>query len=103
MCFASAVGDHFTKEWTRGVGIPTDWDAIRRINEGLLPIEKSGVSVVEFERLKQQVKDMTALLKVAVDYDQRTGQPNCEVEQKIEMLRMVASAFKIDLDAILNG
>lgn len=114
MCVVSMVGDHFGHEWKK-FNDPKDGSLewIRKLNElpgtnpdpsyfqphlGIAP----PVTLQEYERLKTQVESMKSLLRLAVDYDKRTGQPGCEIEEKIALLRRVAEAFKIDLDDLLK-
>ena len=54
------------------------------------------VSRAEFETLKRQVEEMTALLKKAREYDDRTGQPDCETDEKVDLLRKVAKLVGIN-------
>ena len=106
MCVVSAVGDHYSPGWKR-FDNPMDLDSIRRINDGVDPSYwqghlKPSFTQEEFNNLKQQVRDLKALLKIAVDYDRRNNEPNCEIEEKIATLRSVAGAFGIDIDEILK-
>lgn len=113
MCVVSAVGDHYGHEWKK-FGDPAnptlDW--LKRLRDPMSPdpnywqphlgnIEPP-ITKEEHSALVQQVKDMKALLKIAVDYDRRNNEPGCEIEEKIELLRSVASAFGIDIDEILK-
>lgn len=61
-----------------------------------------GVSRQEFDELKRDVLEMKALLKRAKEYDERNGEPGCEMEAKMALLRKVAAAVGIDLDDILK-
>jgi hypothetical protein len=40
----------------------------------------------EFDELKREVADMKELLKRAKEYDERTGQPDCEIDEKMMAL-----------------
>lgn len=87
MCVVSMIGDHYTDKW-RG----REWQTI---------IERP-VSAAEVEQLRQEVEEMKKLLKKAVEYDKRTGQPDCPNEDKLAMLKEVARAMNIDLDEVFK-
>ena len=90
MCVVSMIGDHFNDKfkqpyyqqiWTTS-GHPTQ---------------------EEFDELKNQVEEMKALLKKAKIYDEENNEPNCEMEDKMALLRKVAEAVGVDLDDVLNN
>lgn len=84
MCVVSMIGDHYSKKWES------------------IPISEFQVSRGEFESLKKEVQEMKELLKKAIRYDEEHNQPECEIEEKIELLRKVASLVGIDLDDVLK-
>lgn len=101
MCVVSMIGDHYDEKWRK---IPTEWvDYIQTLppNPQYI-VQHAPITMEEYNKLKCEVEDMKALLRLAVEYDKRTGQPGCEVEDKIARLRHVAEAFKIDIDEILK-
>lgn len=97
------VGDHYRDKWTNPESpfypftyppfIPTQPpepfpDTIKR---------------EEFEALKKEVEEMKKLLERAVEYDKRTNQPHCEMEDKVAILKKVAEAFGVDLKGLLEN
>lgn len=54
----------------------------------------------EFERLKAEVAELKELLKAAKRYDERTGQPDCEMEDKIALLKRLAELVGVDLSEV---
>lgn len=46
---------------------------------------------------------MKALLKRAKAYDEKNGEPNCEMDEKMAILRKVADMVGIKLDDILGS
>ena len=44
---------------------------------------------------------MIELLKKAKEYDTRTGQPDCEMEDKVAFLRQLAKYLNVDLEGTL--
>lgn len=87
MCTVSMVGDHYSETFPQRY----EWMKVTPIE---LPTE---VSREEFERLKADVEDMKSLLERAKEYDERTGQPNCEMEEKMRLLREIAKAVGVEL------
>lgn len=64
---------------------------------------QSEVSRAEFDELKRQVMEMKELLKRAKAYDERNGEPDCEmVDEKMDLLRRVAKLVGIDLDDVIG-
>jgi hypothetical protein len=57
----------------------------------------------EFDALKREVQEMHELLKVAKRLDDLTDQPDCEQEDKVALLRKIATAVGIDLDDVLGA
>lgn len=46
---------------------------------------------------------MKALLKRAKEYDERTGQADCEHDDKMDILRRVGKLVGIDLDDVIGA
>lgn len=89
MCVVSMVGDHFNDKWQE----PYYQKIFTNIPD---------VSRAEFDALKREVEEMKALLKRAKEYDEKNNEPNCEIEEKMAMLRKFADAVGIDLDDVLK-
>jgi tRNA U34 2-thiouridine synthase MnmA/TrmU len=60
------------------------------------------VSREEFEALKKEVLEMKALLIKAKEYDERNNEPNCEMEDKVKLLKQVADMVGVDLKEIFG-
>jgi pyrroloquinoline quinone (PQQ) biosynthesis protein C len=93
MCMVSNVGDQYHEYFK-----PKPW------YPNPIPYFKNNpeVTQAEFEALKKEVIEMRELLKRAKAFDERTGQLDCEMDSKIEILRRVAEAVGISLDDILK-
>lgn len=83
------IGDHFNDKWKQ----PPYQQIFTNIPD---------VSRAEFESLKKEVEEMKALLKRAKEYDEKNNEPNCEIEEKMAMLRKFADAVGIDLDDVIK-
>jgi len=108
MCVVSMVGDHYSEKW-RWVE-PHIQPTITNIPPGNNPFVSkpdtfrwpTGVSNEEFQELKKEVLEMKELLKKAIRYDEIHNQPECEVEEKIELLKKVAELVGVDLKDIFK-
>jgi hypothetical protein len=57
----------------------------------------------QFDALRKEVEALKKLLKAAKIYDEETGQPDCETEEKIGTLKKIAKLLGVDLnDALPN-
>ncbi len=92
MCMVSVIGDLYKDKFTKPPYAP-DYD---------FTAYTQAVTRVEFEALRKEVSDMKKLLEMAKDYDQKHGEPDCEIEEKMKLLRSVAKAVGINLDDALN-
>lgn len=98
MCVVSMVSDHYKDKWSdpnSGMYSYTGISSAAAYNSLF-------VSRLEFEELKKEVLEMKELLKKAKEYDDRTNQPNCEIEEKMELLKKIAKVFNVDLDDVLG-
>ena len=89
MCTVSMIGDHFNDKWKQ--------QPYQQLFTNIPEITKA-----EFEALKKEVEEMKALLKRAKIYDEQNNEPNCEMDEKMAMLRKFANAVGINLDDVLK-
>ena len=58
----------------------------------------------EFDALKREVEDLKKLLVKAKKYDEETNQKDCEMADKVELIKRVARLVGVDLsDLSLEG
>lgn len=94
MCVVSMIGDHYRD------ALP---DKHPFIWEGTFPVPTlPAVSREEFEALRRDVLEMKELLKKAKAYDERNNEPDCEIDEKMAVLRQVAKLVGVDLDDVLG-
>ncbi len=67
-----------------------------------IPVPVPGVSREEFDRLKREVEELVKLLAAAKEFDAATGQPDCEVDEKVAMIRKIADFVGVDLGDVLD-
>ncbi len=91
MCVYSAFGDFYSEEWKKKLINPNT-------NTPIDPVYYvSYITRQEFDELKKQVEDMKKVLDIAAKYDKDTGQPECETEDKVALLKKLAKALGVDL------
>ena len=95
MCAVSVIGDHYIDKW--GLGKPNTSEPLIWPNF----IERDTPTKQEFEDLEKEVLDMKQLIKKAKKYDKESGQPDCEIEDKMDFFRKVAKLVGVDLDEVL--
>ena len=67
-------------------------------------IEKSkGPTRAEFDALKAELESLKKLLAAAKKYDEETGQPECETEEKVALLKKLAQLVGVDLSSVFEG
>lgn len=97
MCVVSMIGDHYSqKTW------PYWADPNFTRHEPNQYVATIGPTKAEFDQLKKEVEEMKELLKKAVDYDRRTGQPDCQNDEKIVLLRKIAEIVGVDLNEVFK-
>jgi hypothetical protein len=106
MCTVSFVGDY------AGTNIPPKYPTIFP-QPNIFPANPPYIQPVcwppvdmvpryEFEALKREVEALKELLKAAQKYDEATGQPHCEHEEKVAFLKKMAEYVGIDLSEVLK-
>jgi phytoene/squalene synthetase len=98
MCVVSALGD----EW--GKGFPDRWPNVPSTsNPNVTYTFPTAISREEFDALKAEVEHLKELLKAAKIFDEATGQPDCEMDEKIELIRRVAELVGVDMDEVFGS
>ncbi len=92
MCTVSNIGTDFKDYWH-------DQYAPR---VGTTVFDFNQISREEFDRLKKEVAELKKALIKAKLYDAETGQPDCEMEDKVELLKKIAEAVGVDLSEIFD-
>lgn len=95
MCVVSMVGDFYHEKWNPLL-IPNPNVSIdTKFFQTILPVSRE-----EFDSLKKEVLEMKELLRRAKIYDEKNGEPNCEVEAKLVTLKKIAELVGISLDDV---
>lgn len=104
MCTVSYVGDHGSRTipdnnpWIRPIIEPQPFGPAPRIENWFV-----GVSQVDFDKLKAEVEGLKKLLLLAKHVDEVTGQPDCEIEEKVALLKRVAEIVGVSLEDVFGA
>lgn len=89
MCVVSYVGDYWREKT-----VPNKWPEWEEIV--LHPTR------TEFDELKKDVEELKELLKQAKLYDEAVGEPDCEVDDKVKLIKEMAEKLGVDLEDIFD-
>lgn len=95
MCTVSMILDHYRDKW-RLPPNPTDHVSMPSLVVG------PSITREEFDALKRDVLEMKELLKRAKKYDEDNGEPDCEMEEKVALVRKVCELVGVNIDDILS-
>lgn len=92
MCVTSAIMTYETNRWDR------QWPGWAGASTFPQTVTRE-----EFDALRNDVRELKELLAQAQKFDAATGQPECELEEKVELVRKMAQFVGIDLDDVLGA
>ncbi len=95
MCTVSFIGDQWAKS------VPERYPSIPFDSQPTYTYFPSPTRE-EFDALKKEVEALKELLKAAKIYDEATGQPDCEVDEKVELVKRVAEMVGVDLEDLFE-
>lgn len=110
MCVVSMIGDHYKEKFKPYEPYivpaypayepstpltPGDFPAYPQVQPQY--VFYPDFSRKEIEALREEVKEMKELLKKAKKYDKDNDEPNCEMEDKVALLKKIAKAVDVDL------
>jgi hypothetical protein len=56
----------------------------------------------EFEALRNEIRELRKLLIAAKEYDQATGDPDCEMDEKVALIKKVADLVGVDISDVFG-
>lgn len=86
------VADHYMEKWQDRYQRQMMWPQVVELL----------VSRQEFDELRREVAELKSLLARAKEYDERTGQADCESDEKMAVVRQVAKLVGINLDDVIG-
>jgi hypothetical protein len=100
MCTVSFVGD----DWSRRYPIQEPW-VVPYTTPPYSPnviIDVNPPTRQELDKLKAELEALKKLLKAAKLYDEETGQKDCEVEEKVALIKRLAELVDVDLEDLFD-
>ena len=91
MCVVSNIGDYWNKR------VPEDYPWVIPSITHPDAITNNFVSREEFDKLKRDVEELKKLLLAGKEFDEKTGQPHCEHEDKIALIKKIAELVGVDM------
>jgi hypothetical protein len=101
MCSVSAVGG----EWTKLVPQTYPWltPYVQPDAPPTITYNFPEVSREEFDRLNNEVEELRTLLQAAKKFDEATGQPDCEIEEKVGLIKRIAELVGVDMGDVFDA
>ena len=104
MCMVSNIGDQwgqqFPQKWPGFVPHPFYPNSGGSTTPYVPPL---GVSQTDFDALKKEVEELKKLLRAAKDFDAKTGQPHCEMDAKVKLIKEIAKLVGVDLGDVFES
>lgn len=95
MCMVSMIGDDWREGLPKRYPDFKPWVNPHPLHP--LPPLQDTVSREEFERLKAEMCELRKLLEAAKKYDEATGQPDCEMDEKVALLKRLAELVGVEM------
>ena len=106
MCTVSNISDYARDRWRDAYPWVTPNTYPVTPQPGIYPVvteKPSEVSKEEFEALKKEVQELKKLLEQAIKFDEVTNQPECEVDEKVDLLKKVGKLVGVDLEEVFKN
>lgn len=93
MCVVSMIVDHYGDKWRQ-----PGWQQPPTPGFDALQVHLTQITRLEFDQLKKEVLDMKELIKKALDYDKKNDEPDCQKDEKVQIVKDVAKLVGVSLD-----
>jgi DNA-binding XRE family transcriptional regulator len=100
MCAVSAVGDKWSDRFRAAPVRPWE-DALMQIPENGTSF-RLGQLETQMKMLRAEVETMKTQLAAAKAQDIAEGNPDCEMEEKVELLKKIADLVGVDLGDVFD-
>lgn len=91
MCVVSAIGDNWRQT------VPGRYPWVTQPS-----VDMDTVSRAEFQALRREMEELRKLLLAAKDFDSTTGQADCEVDEKVGLIKRLAELVGVDVDDVFS-
>lgn len=106
MCTVSMIGDGWRDQF------PTRWPDIythipttdNNKNVSAAAFEEyKRKNEAEIAKLRKEIEELKELLLAAKKFDEKTGQPNCEADDKVALIKKIAEMVGVDMNDVFFG
>lgn len=97
MCIVSMVTDYWRDRTLPGT-VP-NWPQTPGYTP---PLDYRPVTREEFDRLKKSIEELKTLIKAAKNYDEKLGEPHCEQDEKVALIRRLAKLVGVDVEGVFS-
>lgn len=95
----SNIGDQWKDQF------PEKWPNFPQQPEPVKPLAwpfHNGPTKEEFEALKKEMEELKKLLQAAKAFDEKTGQPHCEMDAKVQLIKDIAKLVGVDMGDVFK-
>lgn len=92
MCVASTIGDTWRQDF------PQRWPHVRPFDTDPMAF----ATKQEVQELRRELFELRELLAAAKKFDEATGQKDCEMGEKVALIKQLASLLDVDLKGVLD-
>ena len=99
MCIVSNVGDYWKDDFSKR------YPHINPYAPSIWPVP-DGATVFnpqkEIAKLRKEMEELKLLLLAAKRYDEQMGEPNCEMDAKVILIKQIAKLVGVDMKDVFN-
>ncbi len=104
MCIISMIGDNWRDNSLPNWPLPVQQYAT---SSDIAVVQKAfdeykRKNDAEVKRLKEEMEALKKLLLAAKEYDEATGQPDCELDEKVAVIKKVAELLNVDMSEVFK-
>lgn len=107
MCVVSAVGDNY-RDWYKERWWSSDGTGI--MGPGVIPTPSFPISnpippwatKEDLEEIKKSLEEIKKVLIAAKLFDEATGQKDCEMDEKVELLKTLGRQLGVDMEEVFK-
>lgn len=99
MCVVSNIGDGYRDTF------PGRWPNVYptpQPDPSKFTFNFDNITREEFDALKAEVEELRKLLEAAKEFDKATGQPDCEMDDKVMLIKQLAELVGVDLGDVFG-
>ena len=92
MCVVSMISDHYIDKWGQ---YPVPTVTYPSTNQPIITVYPPAIS-------PEEIAEFRRLLERAREYDRKNNEPECELADKVALLKQIAKALGVDLTEALK-